>query len=62
LPKAVECVYLEVLIFLAFAKLETYDATKLVINRVSKALPTEPAIWRAAAKLEETVGVASSLE
>lgn len=42
--------------WLALAKLESYDKAKVVINRARKKLPTEHAIWIAAAKLEETQG------
>jgi pre-mRNA-processing factor 6 len=54
LYKAVECVPGSLEMWLALAKLETYDKAKVVINRARKKLPTEHAIWIAAAKLEET--------
>lgn len=42
--------------WLALAKLETYDNAKAVLNRARKALPQEHSIWVNAAKLEESEG------
>ena len=40
--------------WLALAKLESYDKAKAVLNRARKCIPNEPSIWIAAAKLEES--------
>jgi pre-mRNA-processing factor 6 len=40
--------------WLALAKLETYENAKKVLNKALKALPQEHAIWINAAKLEES--------
>ena len=42
--------------WLALAKLETYQNAKEVLNRARKNLPTEHSIWIHAAKLEEAEG------
>lgn len=49
--KAVECLPKELELWLALAKLETYDNAKAVINKARKANPLEPEIWISAAKL-----------
>jgi len=54
--KAVECIPYSLDIWLALAKLETYQNAKVCINRARNNLPTEPKIWIYAAKLEETNG------
>lgn len=56
LYKAVECIPGDLEMWLALAKLETYENAKGVLNRARKALPQEPAIWINAAKLEESEG------
>ena len=40
-------------LWLALARLEGYENAKKVLNRARRAIPTEPAIWISAAKLEE---------
>lgn len=42
--------------WLALARLETYENARIVLNKAREALPTEPQIWLAAAKLEEANG------
>lgn len=42
--------------WLALAKLESYDNAKKVLNKARKALPTDHSLWIAAAKLEEAEG------
>jgi len=41
-------------LWLALAKLETYDKAKEILNRARKEIPTSHIIWINAAKLEET--------
>ncbi len=43
-------------LWLALARLERYDNARKVLNRAHQAIPTEPAIWISAAKLEEAQG------
>ena len=51
------CVVLQhVELWLALARLEKYDNARKVLNRARQAIPTEPAIWISAAKLEEAQG------
>lgn len=38
------------------ARLESVDNARKVLNRARQAIPTEPAIWISAAKLEEAQG------
>jgi len=52
----VECIPGDLEMWLALAKLETYDNAKAVLNRARKALPQEHSIWVNAAKLEESEG------
>ncbi|CAN0574124.1 unnamed protein product, partial [Ectocarpus sp. 12 AP-2014] len=42
--------------WLALARLETYENAQKVLNRAREAIPTEPAIWITASKLEEAQG------
>ena len=42
--------------FQALARLETYEQARKVLNKARETLPTEPAIWITAAKLEEANG------
>ena len=60
LSRAVECVEgsRALDLWLALAKLETYENARVVLNNARKAIPTSPAIWIAAAKLEESNGSA----
>ena len=41
---------------MALARLESYENAKKVLNKARMAIPTEPAIWITAAKLEEAQG------
>lgn len=41
---------------MALARLERYDNARKVLNKARFAIPTEPAIWISAAKLEEVQG------
>jgi pre-mRNA-processing factor 6 len=43
-------------LWLALARLESYENAKKVLNRARAAIPTEPAIFITAAKLEEAHG------
>lgn len=56
LDRAVECCPNQVDLWLALAKLETYENAKKVLNRARKALPAESSIWITAAQLEEANG------
>ncbi|XXG85542.1 hypothetical protein AAC387_Pa11g0601 [Persea americana] len=56
LSRAVECCPLHVELWLALARLETYEQAKKVLNRARMKLSKEPTIWIAAAKLEEANG------
>lgn len=42
--------------WLALAKLETYENAKKVLNKARKFLPTDYSLWIAASKLEEAEG------
>jgi len=42
--------------WLALAKLETYENAKVVLNRARRNLPNESKVWIHAAKLEESNG------
>lgn len=53
LGRAVECCPQSVDLWLALAYLESYEEARRVLNRARKNIPTERAIWIAAAKLEE---------
>jgi len=52
----VECVPDSVVLWLALARLESYENAKRVLNNARKHCPTDPAIFIAAAKLEESNG------
>ena len=56
LSRAVECCPTHVELWLALARLESYDNAKKVLNKARQAVPTDPAIWITAAKLEEAQG------
>ena len=47
--------------WLALARLETYENARRVLNQAREAIPTEPAIWLTAAKLEEAHGHGAEL-
>ena len=51
-----ECCPTSVELWLALAYLESYKDARQVLNRARKNIPTERAIWIAAAKLEEAAG------
>lgn len=53
------CVYLNVLflqLWLALARLETYENARKVLNKARENIPTDRQIWITAAKLEEANG------
>lgn len=56
LKRAVECCSQHVELWLALARLETYENAKLVLNRARKAVPADASIWITGAKLEEANG------
>lgn len=56
LSHAVECIPTSVEMWLALAKLETYENAKKVLNKARKTIPTEKSIWITAAELEEANG------
>ena len=43
-------------LWLALAKLETYENARTVLNEAREAVPTDHTIWVNAAKLEEAQG------
>ena len=49
-------------LWLALARLETYDNARKVLNRARLAVPTSAAIWINAAKLEEANGNAKMVD
>ena len=53
LYKATESIPDSTELWLALAKLETYENARTVLNKAREHLPTEHAIWINAAKLEE---------
>lgn len=56
LARAVECCPQHVELWLALARLETYENARKVLNQARQTIPTEPAIWVTASKLEEAHG------
>ena len=64
LSRAVECVpapdSLE--LWLALARLETYENAQVVLNNARQAIPNNPVVWITAAKLEEANGHADRVE
>ncbi len=48
--------------WLALARLETYENARIVLNKARQAIPTEPQIWITAAKLEEANGNAENVD
>ena len=48
-----ECCSQHVELWLAFARLETYEAARKILNRARQTIPTDASIWITAAKLEE---------
>lgn len=57
--RAVECCPQHVELWLAFARLETYEAARQVLNKARQQIPTDASIWITAAKLEEAHGNAA---
>jgi hypothetical protein len=55
-PVHCRCVPSSADLWLALAKLETYENAQRVLNQARQAVPAEPSIWIAAAKLEEARG------
>ena len=53
LSRAVECCPTSAELWLALARLETYEKARQVLNKARKNIPTERNIWIAAAQLEE---------
>ena len=56
LARAVECVPHSVDMWLALARLESYENARRVLNKAAQHLPSEPLIWVTAAQLEEAHG------
>ena len=56
LYRAVKCVPDSTDLWLALAKLETYENARTVLNEAREAVPTDHTIWVNAAKLEEAQG------
>lgn len=50
------CVPQSTEMWLALARLESYENARVVLNKARQAIPAEPQIWLAAAKLEEAHG------
>jgi len=61
LSRAVECVPLSPDLWLALARLESYNQAKVVLNSARKRLPTEIRIWVAACALEENDSLKTDL-
>jgi hypothetical protein len=60
--RAVECCPQHVELWLAFARLETYDAARKILNKARQQIPTDASIWITAAKLEEAHGKIAMVE
>lgn len=60
--RAVECCPQHVELWLAFARLETYDAARKILNKARQQIPTDASIWITAAKLEEAHGKPTMVE
>lgn len=56
LSRAVECCNTSVELWLALARLETYENARKVLNKARENIPTDKQIWTTAAKLEEANG------
>jgi hypothetical protein len=61
LARAVECVPHSVDMWLALARLETYENARKVLNQAREAIPTDLAIWITACKLEEAQGASADV-
>eukprot|EP00456_Euglypha_rotunda_P010868 TRINITY_DN12793_c0_g1_i4.p1 TRINITY_DN12793_c0_g1~~TRINITY_DN12793_c0_g1_i4.p1 ORF type:complete len:148 (-),score=38.95 TRINITY_DN12793_c0_g1_i4:18-461(-) len=62
LSRAVELVPQSVEMWLALARLESYERAKWVLNKARQAIPTDPSIWITAAKLEEANGNSENVD
>lgn len=49
-------------LWLALARLETYENARKVLNKARQAVPTDASIWITAAKLEESQGNAAMVD
>lgn len=49
-------------LWLALAKLQSYEKAKDVLNKARAALPTEPVIWITAVMLEEAQGKVKDID
>lgn len=56
MSRAVECCPTNVDLWLALARLETYENARKVLNKARENIPTDRQIWTTAAKLEEANG------
>ena len=54
--RAVECCPQHVELWLALARLESYDNARKVLNKARQAFPTSAEVWISASKLEESHG------
>lgn len=54
-----ECCPQHVELWLAFARLESYEAARRILNKARQQIPTDASIWITAAKLEEAHGNAA---
>ena len=52
----INCVFLSSQLWLALARLETYENARKVLNKARENIPTDRQIWITAAKLEEAHG------
>ncbi|PIO30272.1 hypothetical protein AB205_0028180, partial [Aquarana catesbeiana] len=62
LSRAVECCPTSVELWLALARLETYENARKVLNKARENIPTDRHIWITAAKLEEANGNTQMVE
>jgi pre-mRNA-processing factor 6 len=62
LSRAVECCPTSVELWLALARLETYENARKVLNKSRENIPTDRQIWITAAKLEEAIGNTTMVE
>ncbi len=51
-----ECCPQHVELWLAFARLESYEASRRILNKARQQIPTDASIWMTAARLEEAHG------
>lgn len=62
LSRAVECCPTSVEVWLALARLESYDNARKVLNKARESIPTDRQVWITAAKLEEANGNSHMVE